>query len=361
MTDLLRKTLREKAEEQPLGWVDLAAVVTAGERRIRRTRAFTAGAVAIAAAVVAVLAFPALGLVRGARPPEVSTRPVPGPVRALGHDPAYLVAEPGGAVLHDGRTRVRTPIEHPVTWARAGAAFVVFDASGGVWRVDPGGAERVARTSVSAGVRPMADLQATTVSWTRSVGGSTILEGYDAAAGSSLRPRDLGPHAELVAVDRGVAYWTESRGLLSAPVQGGAPRTVLPSSPGHRPQVRDVAGGRLLLEDGSGLVTAPVAEPYRRAPAGRGGELSPDGRLIASTGNWFSVLSATTGQDVTPEVTGSGGVFQEWLGDHRLDLVVPGNDGSQEIEVCTVPSGRCRVWGELPATAVPQGAYEPAP
>ena len=357
MNDALRETLREHAEEHSAPWVDVDAIVARGDHRIRRTRALAACVVGLV--LIGVLLAPGRALLTTGRAPVAGTTPDPSPARADDLQPAYLSRGVGGAVLHDGRAAVHTGIASPATWARAGTAFVVFDTSGHLWRVDRTGAERVGRADVRAGVATMSDLQGSAVLWTRSSGDSTLLEGYDGAANRRLPARDLGPHSALVAVNAGRAYWIESRGLFSAPVAGGVPRPELPARPGHPVGVRDVAGRRVLLDDGAGPVTARLADPDHRRPAGDGGLLSPDGRLLASTGPWLSVLDVATGDDATPQLP-AGASFQEWLGARRLDVVVPERGGAR-IEVCTVPSGTCRSWGRLPADAVPQASYDPTP
>ena len=388
------RDLGQRTEAVSAPQLDVAALVTAGESRIRRRR--RAAVAAVTAAVVAVVGAAVLAspgtrqsAPAPARPDKESTDPdtvLTGPV-------ARLLTYAVGTTIHWGDRTIDAGQQVPLSppgWARGvgyvdatddGAVFAVGqppvrDGAGGglpygptaVWFTDGSTPVRIGTTSGSRvrgfGIAPTAE--GSTLAWidpgTKTAPGAVVV--YD--TGQMTELARLGDaNAVPLAVYADVVYWSPD---------GSACERYLPSGAAYgcsstaRVMRFDTATGRQSMVSTAdydadrrarpGLLTGRSDDPQIRRGVNFLSFVRHGDRLVAS-GTWeaaepgFPSAVAQTGQplrlrhpprDVRREARDDPQVLQmtQWLDPDRVVLVDDYEDGT-DLVICRLSTGGCRV------------------
>ncbi len=366
MTGLLKDVMGERADVQPAPHVDVHAIMTTGDRRVRRRRAV--GGLA-ALATVAVVAGGALLV------PHVS-------------DPTPRVADGGGVGFRGVSWATGQEIHLRGSVVDTGAtvrSYVPTD-DGLVWTVPSGDVmfgdgtstpERVGTTSKD-GYYLKSDDTGSLVAWIEfPVGAPAELVVYDTASSEVvLRSADgtsdgMGSYrdgvqvAYVYAVDDGAVYWFNNDGVVRTDVATGS-STVLGQSDAFG--VNDVANGRLVYTR-NGTFVGPTLTTGTRMPHQGNAYLSPEATYVSfEDADQMFVTRTADGSDATPVVTGYGyHAVYGWLDDDTVEVsgIKDVSDGWDKPPVpidfltCTVSTGDCTKVGsadvDLRSFALPTG------
>ena len=364
MTGLLQDMLRERADRRAPGSVDVASVIEAGNRRLRRRRA-TVGSLAAAAVAAGVLVAPHALLASGAGGRDADGQ-VAGRQAATVHAfaerrPTYAL----GTVIHYGARSIDVR-ERIGSFVQADGGFVYTTDDGRVHLADGRGTEEIGRTGRD-GLHVRSDDTGPLAAWVKLPAGRPAeLVVYDTAGREEVVRTHAGTRpgmksyaddpgaAYVLAVDDGTVYWRSDDGLVATVVASGS-TTVL--QPGTKPfDVADVAGGlfahRAVDANGSDQtlrLSSDLADPGPALPSGRTGFFSPAAEYFtAEEGDEVTVYDTADRSVATP--TSAGYEFVSayaWLDEHTLSMIgirQLGN-GPQPIDIlrCTVPKGACEL------------------
>jgi hypothetical protein len=172
MTDLLKRTLSERAASAEPPDLDLDAVITAGDRRIRRRRV-----VAVAGAALVTLAVIAGGLTAA----RLVSPDDPPPVAAFSERRATYAV---GSEIHYGRDVISVAPNKVSAFVQTDAGFVFATPDAGVFVVDSRGVRRIMPDETTTEL--VADHRGSLVGWVEMHNNATDSVVYDVAAGREL-------------------------------------------------------------------------------------------------------------------------------------------------------------------------------
>lgn len=311
MTGLLNDVMHERADRAGTPDLDLDAIMTAGDRRVRGRRLTTGLAVVGVAGVVAVAGVALPGLLDHDGAPAPTTSPF------AARDVSWAV----GSTIHWGsqtfdvgqRVRSYVQTDDGFVWTSPDETVHLFDGSS---------SRRIGRAD---GGYLATDDTGSLVAWTTpgTAKRDPAYVGYDTAARAVVdevdagSPADDGEVGQVMALDGSALYWRRGDDIVRHDLDGGD--TVLwsqaaPADPATKSepaiwQVADVADGAIayFVERGDawGLAVGRGIEPD--APVlstASNGYLSPDGRYLASEQDDFiAVHDTTTGGEVGPDLS----------------------------------------------------------
>lgn len=337
MTEKLQTLLHEQATIPDFAPVDLGAITTAGERRVRRRRG--AGALAGGLATLAVVGgvLVAAGGDDGTRSDAVDTPTFPAQV-------TWVL----GSTLHTPEGEQDLGVATS-SYVRTTAGLLLADRDGTVWSYVDGRATRVGSTDRR---RPelAGDADGTLAGWVDTSGDRPTPTLLDLATGevTAFPGRELVDFESfyrLVAVDGRTALWQERSGWVAGDVATG--EVTATGTAGELLAVEDGvvarstgaddagAGGVVVERDGSDRVL-PGSHASTAA-------FSPDARYLSIEGDALAVFDTQTGEQVDTDLSDrwfSTGV--EWVDDHMLTVVTArGERQSYEMWTCDVTDGSC--------------------
>lgn len=354
MTGLLTRVMHERADASSPD-VDLDAILSEGNRRVRRQR-FTNGLVAaVVAGVVAAGAVSVPLLVGG------SHEPAPAAPSFRNRAPTYAV----GSIVHVG-TQVYDVGRPVASLVQTDGGVVYTTPDRRVWHYDGVTSVHIGRAE---GHRLRSDDQGSLVAWVEAaddghpqyvvhstLSRTDVARVDDDAAGAALEPGDGG--AEVFAVDDGSVYWRRDGGLVRYDVPSGNESVLAEDDATGIGSIVDVAYGNLAYTvDGrrpsdGGWGVAVTQRPHSDATAlaaASTGDLSPDGRLLAAQEHGTLAIYATdNGQDVTPVVDGYRHVVAyDWVGDDVATVLAlsnhSGDRATGDVLTCDVSDDACSV------------------
>lgn len=361
MTRTLNDVMREQADARATPYFDTDAIVSAGNRRLRRTRA-AVGALAVAAVTLTAVGLPQL--LDGA-----GTTGADGLVAGQGREAVGAFAErrPTYAVddlIYYGKTQIDVA-EKIGSFVQTDDGFVYATDDGKVHLADADTTEEIGHTSRD-GLYLKADDTGSLVTWVEfTEGEAPALVAYDTAKRQEALRTEEGTKPGMTAfrdtdsvyvyaVDDGTVYWRNARGLVATDV---ASRTSTVLDKDANPfQIADVANGRFahqVLEPEGGdtriRVSTDLHHPAQPLPTGYdSGYLSPSARyVVTDEQDEMAVYDTATREDVTPNVPGYRfAAGYAWLDDQTLTVIgLEGAHGVQPIDIlqCAVPAGDCAV------------------
>lgn len=343
--------MTERADRLESPTIDLEAITRNGNQRVRRNR-LAAGAAGVAAAVGLGLGLPqVLGGDSDQRGSEMTGGGVDAVVWAKGD--RIHVGNDTVEASHDVGALVQTE-----------AGFVFADPEGTIWSLIAGAPERVG-TSDAEDPRLVAD--GTLVGWTElKEGGAPVFAVLDQATGKVVRNSEgttanaaEGSSARLYAIDDGMAYWRDSRGLVGFDVATERSTVLRPADPGF--VVADVEDGvfaqrtEAAQPEGKGdpyvIVSRDPSATGPRLPLVGPVDLSPDaGYAMAENGDDFQVYDVRTLDEVTPTAAKASYAFMtgySWVDDDTyLVMALTGEDESGvtvDILSCEARTRQCDV------------------
>lgn len=360
MTEKL-KTLMDRTADVDFDAVDLAAVVGAGERAVRRRRTGLA-----AGAVAAVLVAGGLAAVLGEADTATEEPPV---VDAPRSELAWVV----GDILH-------TPAgsqdlgRRATAFVRTTAGIAFVDDRGTVFSV-LGGEVRELGSGLTGEGQLAADENGTWVGWVDRSGARPVFVSADLTTGRVVEHDEhtdgmTGEPPRLAwyfAIDGGTAYWLDSRGVVATDLASDEARVL--ARPAQARWTGDVTAGlmvRLVEGDGgsdlgSELLDTDLAVVLPGVDDRYFGVVSPDGRWVTSLAS-PSVVEVRTGRELPLDHRGpSDTVPYEWLDADTVAVLSERAEddghGALDLLTCEVPSGQCTIVEEgLPADVVlPRG------
>lgn len=350
--------------------VDLEALVGAGERRLRRRRR---GAVATVAAVVVLITGLALTVqLLADETPAGKRRSESREVATTGTIEPTPVAWMAGSTLRTQEGSAELEIT-PVSLVVNRTGFAFRDRAG---RVDSlvEGRERTLGRGADGTEEPLvADAVGPWVGWVdRSVTPAAFVvadlrtgkvDRFDGHGGAPDPSGNLWEKGPFFAIDDGVAYWRDDRGVVATDLTSGQQRVL--DLPGHEPMAVDVAGGlltgRVLAAGGRGVLDSrflggdvrTVEGAGLRLPVVRGrflGTLSPSGARVATdtVGNRpLEIIDLATGR-ATPVEIGVNEASEyrrvtAWLDDDTFVMrdLGPEDGANYTLSVCSALDGQC--------------------
>jgi hypothetical protein len=348
--------MNERADAAGYPHLDLDAIIADGERRVRRRRvAAGAGTVAVAAAVVAAVAFgPAVLDLRGDGGPH----PVSPPTGQFKQDrPTYAV----GSVIHYGADALDVAPYQVRTFAQTDDGFVLTGVDGEVVFADGITVTQIGTTTDDAAHLAVDDA-GSYVGWVDgSAGGAPEFVVYDTAAGEEVvrtaegslaspaaqqNPRKL---SAMIAIDGGLAYWHDGSGVQAYDIASGTSTTVEDGA--DVTWLDDVESGVLARSSFDDQAVTVSPDPTAQAPNFQGsrGYLTPDASLVATVGgDQTLVFDVATGDDVTPpHPQYPYVVFDQWLDDDTVTLLGIAHptapSPSFDLLTCSIGQQSCEV------------------
>ncbi|MEI8412059.1 MULTISPECIES: hypothetical protein [unclassified Kribbella] len=359
MTDLLKDTLAEQAANAEAPELDLATIISTGDRRIRRRRTG-----AILGTTFVVLAVVAAGLttariIRDDAEPAV-TPPIPFTERR----PTYAL----GGVIHFGDTTIRTGAARIVRMVQTDVGFVYTENTGAIKLADG----KTTRLLADRGDHTRLLAEGTVVGWEEKTGADNRTDEYrtiikdlrtgeeilrvehgDGKTSSSLPGNpDLG---RILALDGGFAYFSVTGGLYRVDLAARTGRLIAASKPSIKPVT--VANGRYIYVSqgpegiGTYILIGPsldqsVAQALQRHSGLRPtAEISTNGSFLI-TGEQEGFLSGVIDLKVYDETGGlyrgqPSGIqpqrFGQWLSDTTFTAIpVKGTKQPLDLVTCTV-------------------------
>ncbi len=368
MTRTLNDVMRQQADAQAAPHFDTGAIVSAGNRRLRRTRA-AVGSLAVAAVTLTAVGLPQLL-------DRAGTTGADGLVAGQGREavgafaerrPTYAVDD----VIYYGKTQIDVA-EKIGSFVQTDDGFVYATDDGEVRLADGDTTEEIGHTS-GDGLYLKADDTGSLVAWvefTEDEAPSLVV--FDTAKRQEALRTDEGTKSGMAAfrdtdsvyvyaVDDGTVYWRNSRGLVATDV---ASRTSTVLDKDANPfDIADVANGHFahqVLEPEGGdsriRVSTDLHHPAPPLPTGYdSGFLSPGARyVVTDEQDEMAVYDTATREDVTPNVPGYGfAAGYAWLDDQTLTVIgLERTEGVHPIDIlqCTVPRGDCVVVADDVAT-----------
>jgi hypothetical protein len=343
MTEKL-KTLMDSAADQDFAAVDLDAIVTAGDRTVRRRGAAVAAAGLAAAAVTVAGAVLVVGSggTGGADHDVTST-----PVESAGLSWAV------GTTIHTPAGAIDTG--HPVrAYVRTALGYVTVDDRGHVYSVAPGSIVRVGEVQDSS-LYLVADdetalaawLERGTTGWKWVVLDQAILKRVTEVPAGSGRDVPGAPKAldegRLLVSSRGYEAIETPSGAITPFERPAGAEELLDVEDGvsvwvSRPAGEDETSSYLIDRSDGGTVTIPEVRGSTAA-------LSPDARWVSFDSDEPRVHDATSGEQVTLDI--GDRVFAtgyEWLDADTVAVIASATDaGPVELLACDVPDGSCTV------------------
>lgn len=347
MTEMLRTQL-ERAADRDFAALDLDAITTAGDRRIRkRKRVVLAGGVAVLA-----LAVSATALVGGRGDDDLVVDLPDGAPAGL----TYVV----GDTLHTATASY--DLGHEVrAYVRTSVGYAVLTPGGEVYSYVDGEVRRIGDAGQTFLV---ADAEDSWVGWVDESGATPAFVAHDLASGKTRRDdvqaelrgddEQVIDLAWFVGIDAGTAYWTDRRGTVVLDLESGEMREL--SGKGSERWITGVKDGfrvRLVETASGGDLGSEVVDPDGKVvlPLEDGrflGAVSPGGRWVTSDGP--VVVELATGESYPLQLEGSDALAYEWL---DRDTVAAFREDSDVVDLltCEVETGVCTVVADgLPAT-----------
>lgn len=362
MTRTLNDVMRERADAQTTPHFDTEAIVSAGTRRVRRTRA-AVGSLAVAAVTLTAVGLPQLldGAGRAGADGHVA-----GQVReAVGaftqHRPTYAVDD----VIYYGKTRIDVA-EKIGSFVQTDDGFVYATDDGAVHLADGDTTEEIGHTSRD-GLYLKADDTGSLVAWVEfTKGEAPALVVFDTAKRQEALRTDEGTKPGMTAfrdtdsvyvyaVDDGKVYWRNARGLVATDVANSSSEVLEPDATPF--DIADVANGhfahQVVEPEGADTrirVSTDLDDPAPPLTSGYdNGFLSPSARYISvEDSDQTAVYDTTSRADVTPSTDGYAFVAAYgWLDDGTVTMIgiekLGGGESPIDLLRCTVPSGDCEV------------------
>lgn len=364
MTDLLTRTLTERAEAVATPHLDVGRIVSDGNRRVARRRLAIAGGGAAAAVAVGAVAASVLPVRGGGVGRETASEFAD--AFAAG-EPSYAV---GSSIHVDGRSfDVGRPV---VAYVQTEVGVVFADEDGRIWASDGATADQVGSVAEANPDYPHLEADGTTVAWVEGErGGVPQFAVLDQSTGEVVRDplgnvagmgttRDGRDPAAVFAVDQGIVYVRDHRGAVRWDPRTGAQRVLSTEADGFT--ITDVEGGVIVSRAGEGWFRvgrelgsredcAPPA--CRLVRAWNADDLSPDGRYVIAEQE--SDVPRAVEVNTSEEVALDPGEYDyfgpyAWLADDRyaaLGVSEPFESTPVDVLVCDL-AGTC----EPDATAV---------
>ena len=368
MTGLLKSVMHERVDAVDTPHLDVDAMISNGNRRVRRTR--------VAGAVTGVAAVAVLAAVVPFAAGQWSTADAPaGPAGA----PAFAEREPSyaaGSAIHHGDQVIQVGVGIQVqSYVQTDDGFVFTTQDGDVAFTDGESTEHLGTTS-KKGFYLKADDQGSLAAWVEfPQGEAPRFVVYDTAERARVvetsegnRPgmtsfRDTDA-AYIYAVDDGNVYWRSGDGAVRYDVGTGASEVLDPNANpfdiedvandqiAHNVETNDPAAySNILL-----AVSRDLSTPAEPLPKATHGVLSPSATYVATdASDEMAVYDVATRQDVSPSTDGYAFVAAYgWLDDSTVMMVgLETSDQSQPIDLlrCTVPAGKCTVAVDDAATS----------
>ena len=363
MTRTLNDVMREQADAQATPCFDTDAIVSAGNRRLRRTRA-AVGALAVAAVTLTAVGLPHLlagggttgadGLVAGQGQDAVGT--------FVERRPTYAVDD----VIHYGKDQIDVA-EQIGSFVQTDDGFVYATDGGVVHLADGHTTEEIGHTSRD-GLYLKSDDTGSLVAWVAfTKGEAPELVVFDTAQRQEVLRTDEGTRPPgmtafrdtdavyVYAVDDGTVFWRNARGLVATDVGSGSSEVLEADATAF--DVSDVANGHFAHqvvevegESSPIRVSTDLDHPAPPLPTGYdGGYLSPTGRFISvEEDDETAVYDTASRADVTPSTDGYAFVAAyAWLDDSTVTMIgiekLGGGASPVDLLQCTVPSGDCAV------------------
>ncbi len=360
MSELLKDVMNDRAAAAGGPHLDLDAIVSNGNKRVRRNRAVV-GVVATAAVVAAVFAVPAIvdresvgqrNLQPATPKPAFETRTA-----------TYAI----DTTIYYGDDAIDVS-PHPVTsLVQTDYGFVFTSPVGdhqGVFWTNAVDTTRIGETNQAAGTMLAADDAGPYVEWVdtdaRPLPEFVV---YDTSTGKEIARTSEGNKAPakqadefdlpaVHAIDNGIAYWHSSAGTVAYDLSTGTQEVIMPNkSPAYLFDVANGLFGHASFDDLASAVTTTIAG---RKPVIQGVSpvLSPNSIYVATM--WQQTLRITdvaTQQDVTPGARGYQTVLlTQWIDDTTYAAVGTTGDniyrGPVDSLICSVPDDRCLVENE---------------
>ena len=340
MTEKL-KTLMDESAEVQFAAPDLDAIVTAGDRTVRRRRVGVGAAGLAAAAVVA-----------------------GGVVALVGGDDGRTVVADGPAPLtgitwaSDGA--LHTPegaaydVGHPIAaYVRTTEGYAFTDGEGSVFSFIDGTVRRIGTISPDH-PRLVSDSEGSLVGWVDPRGPGFVV--VDLATGQESRfgmaDPDMGELADeadpfyFYAIDGRTAYVRDSRGAIAVGIDDDQVR-VIDADARNGFDIGGVANGLVAFSGGQSLKIGRTPEDATVIPGTWGSDVafSPDARWVSIDADEPMVFDVRTGEQVRMDVGGRPfATGFEWLDDHTLVMAAsPKMVGPLQLLTCQVPAGTCEV------------------
>ena len=346
MTGLLKSVLQEHADTTA-GDVDLAAIVAAGDRKVRRNRLFvTAGAALAAAAVIGSLQV----LPLGSRDKGVAVLD-----GFTERQPSWAI----GSTIHFGESTF--DVGHRVrSYVITDDGFVFATADRTVYFYDGQDLERIGQVSSDLALRSSAT--GGIAAWIEMVDETPALVAYD----TSLRREVLrtsqtalgADQAQIYAVEGDLVFWRSSVTLVRTRIGVGSEIQRSGRRALHVFDAENNVQAQADTEEDPITVTRIGIGTFHRVTLSATGPvaiLSPDGRYVTTEDeDVLGVFDTRTGQDLSPDLGGpSYSGASQWLdGDTYVAMV--GHDESRqaesypmEIYTCSASERSCAEYGSL--------------
>jgi WD40 repeat protein len=371
MNTTLKDMMASRADAAPEPHIDIEAVVRSGQRRVRRHRAL--GGVAAGAAVV-VAAVVASALHLNSDEPRFA---------GSGGFEVREVTYAENSTIHYGEQAIDVP--HEVrSFTQTEDGFVSVDADDTIYFTDGHDTEAIGHAGAYTLLRT--DDSGSYVAWVEIDDGELPeVVVYDTSIGAEiLRTSDgngdgpgyLSDYDEpsIDAIDGDTVYVRNAEGVVAIDITSHESSVLI--EPDDDALLGDVANGSVALSlslSGGGITVSPAADGANiRFPKLDGGELSPDGTVLAAYAGdgRLRMVNVATKSDVTPELGDYERVsVVQWIDDSTLTAyATPGRDGPADLLRCSLSSGTCIVavpsvpdlWGvgdfRIPAGGDPEGS-----
>ncbi len=360
MSELLKDVMNDRAAAAGGPHLDLDAIVSNGNKRIRRNRVVV-GVVSTAAVIAAVFAVPAV-VDRDSVGQRNLQPATPGPTFAT-RTTSWAV----DTTIYYGDDAIDVSPHTVTSLVQTDYGFVFTSSKGdhqGVYWTNAVDTKRIGETNQVAGTMLAADDSGPYVEWVDTdalplpefvvFDTSTGKEVARTSQGNKA-PADQADEFDLPvvhAIDGGIAYWHSSAGTVAYDLRSGTQQVVMPhTSPAY---LFDVASGLFGHASSDDLASAVTTTMDGRKPVIQGASpvLSPDGTYVATT--WQQTLrisEVATQRDVTPAASGYQTVLlTQWIDDTTYAAIATTGDniyrGPVDSLVCSIADDRCLVQNE---------------
>jgi hypothetical protein len=354
MTETLRDMMCERADRAPALRIDIDDVIRTGRNRVWRRRA-VGGLAAGAALVAAVLVAPSLHL----------TFDDPG-VAGNGAFEVRKVTYAEGSTIHYGDEAIDVPYEVR-SFVQTDDGFVFADADDTIYFTNGDDTEAIGHGGGFTYLH--ADDSGSYVAWVEVDDGelpeivvydtSVDAEVFRSSDGNGEGPGYLSDYskASVDALDGNTVYARNADGIVAIDIASETATTII--KPGtdsfleDHTFLEDVADGWFARSNGNGVLVSFGSDgAVQRFPDDVGGDLSPNGRLLAAysdrqatgQGLRLDVLDVASGSDVSPAFGSYNTVgLAQWI-DNETVVVYrsPGGvDVDGDLLRCSISSGDC--------------------
>ncbi len=360
MSELLKDVMQERAAAAGGPHLDLDAIVSNGNKRVRRNRVVV-GVVATAAVIAAVFAVPAV--VDHDSVGQRNLQPVTPKPAFETRTATYAI----DTTIYYGDDPIDVSPHVVSSLVQTDNGFVFTSPEGdqqGVYWTNAVDTVRIGATNQAAGTMLAADDSGPYVEWV-DTDANPLPEFvvFDTSTGKEIARTSEGnkPAARQTdefelpvvhAIDGETAYWHSSAGTVAYDLAKGTQQLVMPhTSPAY---LFDVANGLFAHASFDDLASAVTTTMSAERPVIQGVSpvLSPNGTYVATT--WqqsLRISDVATQRDLTPQARDYQTVLlTQWIDDFTYAAVgtTGGNIYRGEVDslVCSVPDGRCLVENE---------------